>query len=943
MIDLMSPKRAPKIQRYQRAAVTVALGLSAGAVGWSGLAQAASEETTSKLMLLPEHYELMENGVVLFKLETGENLSLTSDQYLIMEDGLLLITDELAQGSVYSLPVMGSVRAQLLTDLEQVATISGTLAEATPAEGQAPRLSEQVELQAFELTQATETSSNEEETAVLPLGASSEASGSEGLAQVMSVAPGAMALLGMLMTSDQPEATQSEPAQPEPAQPTATVIGAIPAIGDPGPSGSGTVSVQLSDAIVFEDSDGTIEKVEAIRPPSGLSFSPETANGLVSGTYDGVSDFGPTTFVSNTFQMKFRATDNEGYKVTAAASVSGQLIIPDSAVAINKAITIEGGGADDYIGYTAANPTARDPLTFFGWEEQTTSTVNLGNGDNYLLIGDQAMYEATLMATGGTGDDTIEVGEYFANNNGDVTFDMRAGGDNTFTSPDRLALSATFAYMGGPGGDSISTLSWLANDGGSATFDMSAGGSNSLTATGLAGASGTLSYTGGPGDDSLSFGSWLGSSGGDVTINMSAGGSNSLAATDYAGVSGNLSYTGGDGDDALTFASWFANNSRSGTYATTIDMSLGGDNSLTAVWQPAKSGDLTYIGGGNRDDLQFGNDFGSFGAEVEIDMSAGGENSLVAGHDSGRSGNISYTGGVRGDTLTFGARPATNGGELTIDMSAGGDNSFTAGERVAESGTLTYTGGTGDDDITFGFLSAVNGANVTIDNQAGGSNTFSTGYSSAESGNLAYIGGAGQDSVEIGNLSVVNGGNLQVDMSEGGRNDFTAGYQLAQSGTFTYTGGAEADTLTIGNRLAEFGGDATFDMRLGGDNTLVVGSTAAVSGSITYQGGLGSDLLTFGGDVARSGFVSLDLGDDVVFDQVTLQGSVALGSAVNGQNLTIQNFDPTRDILDLAHTSFDITAIGANTTEVASTAGTSIRITLFGVTTSEMANTGVIV
>ena len=101
-----------------------------------------------QMLLLPEHYELMENGVVVFKLETGENLSLTSDQYLIMEDGLLLITDELAQASVYSLPVMGSIRAQLLSDLAPVATIDGTVAEATPAQtlaitqGMAPRLSE---------------------------------------------------------------------------------------------------------------------------------------------------------------------------------------------------------------------------------------------------------------------------------------------------------------------------------------------------------------------------------------------------------------------------------------------------------------------------------------------------------------------------------------------------------------------------------------------------------------------------------------------------------------------------------------------------------------------------------------------------------------------------------------------------------------------------------
>jgi hypothetical protein len=177
------------------------LGLAAGAVGWSGLAQAASEETNSQMMLLPEHYELLENGVVVFKLETGENLSLTADQYLILEDGLLLITDELAQASIYSLPVMGSVRAQLLTDLEQVATIDGTVAQATPAqtlsitEGQAPRLSEQVDLQSYEVAQSSSDNTK------------TNAAG-DALATSMAVAPGAMALLGMLMTKDQP-------AQPE--------------------------------------------------------------------------------------------------------------------------------------------------------------------------------------------------------------------------------------------------------------------------------------------------------------------------------------------------------------------------------------------------------------------------------------------------------------------------------------------------------------------------------------------------------------------------------------------------------------------------------------------------------------------------------------------------------------------------------------------------------
>ena len=201
------------------------LTITAGAASWSGLAQAAGDETSSQVLLLPEHYELMENGVVVFKLETGENLSLAPGQYLILEDGLLLITDELAQASIYSLPVMGSVRAQLLSDLEQVATIDGTVAEATPAqtlsitEGQAPRLSEQVELQSYGLAQKSECEDgSDDEGCALPLGASSEASGSEGLAVGMSVAPGAMALLGMLMTSDQPAEEEEEEEEAGPPQ-----------------------------------------------------------------------------------------------------------------------------------------------------------------------------------------------------------------------------------------------------------------------------------------------------------------------------------------------------------------------------------------------------------------------------------------------------------------------------------------------------------------------------------------------------------------------------------------------------------------------------------------------------------------------------------------------------------------------------------------------------
>ena len=231
------------------------LGLAAGAVGWSGLAQAASEETGSQMMLLPEHYELMDNGVVVFKLETGEYLSLTADQYLILEDGLLLITDELAQASIDSLPVMGSVRAQLLSDLEQVAPIDGTVAEATPAqtlsitEGQAPRLSEQVELQSYEVAQSSSDNTNTNTVG-------------DALATSMTVAPGAMALLGMLMTKDQPEEE--------------AVVREYLRNWDinPGPDSSNAMddAVVFNGALYFEATDGTngreLWKFDGVNPPS---------------------------------------------------------------------------------------------------------------------------------------------------------------------------------------------------------------------------------------------------------------------------------------------------------------------------------------------------------------------------------------------------------------------------------------------------------------------------------------------------------------------------------------------------------------------------------------------------------------------------------------------------------------------------------------------------
>lgn len=155
-------------KKRQRSSLTAALSLSSGALGWAGLSYAAGEETHSPLMLAPEHYERLENGVVVLTLETGEALHLNPDQYLILEGGVLLITDELAQASVYSLPVIGSARTQLLTDMQPVTVAEdGAVATASPEQvqsilqGEAPRLSEQVEFQRFEIAQASDDESND--------------------------------------------------------------------------------------------------------------------------------------------------------------------------------------------------------------------------------------------------------------------------------------------------------------------------------------------------------------------------------------------------------------------------------------------------------------------------------------------------------------------------------------------------------------------------------------------------------------------------------------------------------------------------------------------------------------------------------------------------------------------------------------------------------------
>ena len=158
------------------------------------LAQAADAEAprTVHTLLLPDHYQILDDGTVVFALKTGEQLSLTEDQYVLLDGGLLLVVDELAQNAMAELPVMGSLRTQLLTEIEPVRNAEGNIVEVSSSQplwsgdGPTPRLFEELDLRAYEVAEAIE---DDDEGLLLPIG--------------LSAAPLVMFLLDRLMTGEQ--------------------------------------------------------------------------------------------------------------------------------------------------------------------------------------------------------------------------------------------------------------------------------------------------------------------------------------------------------------------------------------------------------------------------------------------------------------------------------------------------------------------------------------------------------------------------------------------------------------------------------------------------------------------------------------------------------------------------------------------------------------------
>lgn len=181
-----------------------ALGLAAGALGVTELAFAADFGSQHNLpMLLPEDYRIGSDGNVALSIYGSESLMLTQDQYILLDGGLLLVVDELTQATMASFPDWYSSRTQLLSEIDPVRSADGSIVAVSFKRplwsGTGPRqLSfEELDLQTYEVAQS-DPQSDTNQAIVLGLAG----------------APGAMLLLDMLMTGDQPE-TVAPPPPPE--------------------------------------------------------------------------------------------------------------------------------------------------------------------------------------------------------------------------------------------------------------------------------------------------------------------------------------------------------------------------------------------------------------------------------------------------------------------------------------------------------------------------------------------------------------------------------------------------------------------------------------------------------------------------------------------------------------------------------------------------------
>ena len=243
----------------KRSSLSTTLALVGGSATFAGASQAASDGFI--VAVLPDQYELVDHGLAVFTLETGEKVSLTADQYVVLSDGLLLIADEIAQASFAELPVLGSVRlssledhADLLSGSADPSEVSATASQSSDDPDQL-RVFESLDLDRYELAQNNEQSNAENS------GSSTAQTTTSGLAAAGST----LASLALMFASSGEEEADTDPLPEEPLGPPAAYlvkdINPNPAIRDgssapfdfsPGKFEGGT----LGEILLFSRDDG---------------------------------------------------------------------------------------------------------------------------------------------------------------------------------------------------------------------------------------------------------------------------------------------------------------------------------------------------------------------------------------------------------------------------------------------------------------------------------------------------------------------------------------------------------------------------------------------------------------------------------------------------------------------------------------------------------------
>ena len=163
---------------------------------------ASAEGQQLQTLILPDHYQRLNDGSLVVSNRNGEQFNLRPEQYMQLEGGLILVVDDLAAVVLHQLDFVGALQTHLISDAFPVRSSDGTIIGTQTSsllrsgEGTAPRLFEEVDIQRYELAQDLSNSSPTMVSAAAAAGVGSGAAG--GL------------LLGLTLASSDTSETETE-------------------------------------------------------------------------------------------------------------------------------------------------------------------------------------------------------------------------------------------------------------------------------------------------------------------------------------------------------------------------------------------------------------------------------------------------------------------------------------------------------------------------------------------------------------------------------------------------------------------------------------------------------------------------------------------------------------------------------------------------------------